>query len=134
MNLLFDFLMSNAFILVIIVGFIINIFKRYGEQSKTDQKPKRPLESKRKEIDIRKEVEQAKQFKKQAASIQAKLEEAKALSKSKPVQQASAPPLTVKTQRVREKRIEKPLSFSKKQVVQGIIWSEVLGPPKAKRK
>lgn len=137
MNLLFDFLMSNAFILVIVIGFIFNIFKRYGEQSKTDQKPKRSLEPKRKEIDIRKEVEQAKQFKKQAASIQAKLEEAKALNKSKPVlhdKQTSALPLTVKTQKMRERRAEKPLSFSKKQVVQGVIWSEILSPPKAKRK
>jgi len=137
MNLLFDFLMSNAFILVITVGIIFNIFKRYGEQSKADPKPKRSLEPKRKEVDIRKEVEQAKQFKKQAASIQAKLEEAKAFSKSKPVprdKQVSAPPLTTKAQRTRESRAEKPLSFSKKQVVQGVIWSEILSPPKAKRK
>lgn len=137
MNLLFDFLMSNAFILIIVIGFIFNIFKRYGEQSKTDPKPKRPLESKKKEMDIRKEIEQAKQFKKQAASIQAKLEEAKAFSKPKPVlhgKQTSAPPLMVKTQRTRESRAKKPLSFSKKQVVQGVIWSEILSPPKAKRK
>ncbi|WP_078413816.1 hypothetical protein [Priestia abyssalis] len=137
MNLLFDFLISNAFILVIVIGFIFNIFKRYGEQSKTDQKTKRSLEPKRSEIDIRKEVERAKQFKKQSASIQAKLEEAKALSKPKPVlhdRQTSAPLLTVKAQRIRESRAKKTLSFSKKQVVQGVIWSEILSPPKAKRK
>lgn len=136
MNLL-DFLMSNAFVLVIIAGLIFNVLKKYGEQSTSARKSKRPLKPSRKEIDVRKEVEEAKQFKKQAASIQAKLEEAKALSKSKPVlhdNPVSVPPLTVKTRKVRENCTVKPLSFSKKQVVQGVIWSEILGSPKAKRK
>ncbi|HWO97969.1 MAG TPA: hypothetical protein VNM45_16835 [Bacillus sp. (in: firmicutes)] len=136
MNLL-DFLMSNAFILVVIAGFIFNVWKKYGEQSKMNQKSRRPLETKRSEIDVRKEVEQAKRFKKQAASIQAKLEEAKAFSTSRPVlrdQQISAPPLELKTQKTSKQRKVKSLSFSKKQVVQGVIWSEILSPPKAKRK
>lgn len=134
---LFDFLMSNAFILVVIAGFIFNIMKSYREQAKPQRKASPPLRRKaaENEVDVRSEVEEAKRFQKQAASIQAKLEEAKAFSRTQPPVEkrnplvVSSPPVLRK-----ERRGRYSLTFSKKQAMQGVIWSEILGPPKAKRK
>jgi hypothetical protein len=137
---LFDFLMSNVFILVVIAGFIFNIITKYREQSKPERKSSPPLRRKTAEIDVRSEVEEAKRFQKQAASIQAKLEEAKAISRTEPLVQerkpaaSPVPPVPVLSPIRRERRRAPSLSFSKKQAVQGVIWSEILGPPKAKRK
>ncbi|MEH7236069.1 hypothetical protein [Bacillus sp. JJ1562] len=147
---LIEKIMSNAWILIVIIGFVLNAFKRFnsGEKEPTtqipmpkqfnpfDQEPKpekedHPKETKYDYEEIEsKEVsdtqvpntfyERYQELQQQGTYSETTIEEEEpALTVIKP---------TVATSEQRGVK-----SFSKNKVVEGIIWSEILGPPRAKR-
>jgi hypothetical protein len=133
MNII-DFLMNNFFIFIVIAGFLINLLKKYNGEAQENKKQRRPMETKP-VIDVRSEVDEAKKFQKQASAVMSKVEVAKKVKSPGPaLSDIQKDSVLLQPNVNRGKRRANSFSISKKQVVQGIIWSEILAPPKAKRK
>jgi hypothetical protein len=133
MNII-DFLMNNFFIFIVIAGFLINLLKKYNGEAQENKKQRRPMETKP-VIDVRSEVDEAKKFQKQASAVMSKVEvEKKVKSPGPALSDIQKDSVLLQPNVNRGKRRANSFSISKKQVVQGIIWSEILAPPKAKRK
>jgi hypothetical protein len=133
MNII-DFLMNNFFIFIVIAGFLINLLKKYNGEAQENKKQRRPMETKP-VIDVRSEVDEAKKFQKQASAVMSKVEVAKKVKNPGPaLSDIQKDSVLLQPNVNRGKRRANSFSISKKQVVQGIIWSEILAPPKAKRK
>ncbi|MFC3882968.1 hypothetical protein ACFOU2_05385 [Bacillus songklensis] len=133
MNII-DFLMSNFFIFIVIAGFLINLLKKYSEEMK-ESKKQRELVQRKPAVDVRNEVEEARRFQKQASAVISKIETVKETKRSDPASSATQKTsLPIQSNVNRKGRRVNSLPISKKQMVQGIIWSEILAPPKAKRK
>lgn len=146
---IFDLIMSNAWILIIIIGFVLNTFKRFnsGQKEPTtqiplpkqfnpfDQEPKQEkkafeVETKYDYEEIEPEVVSDSQVPNTFYERYKELQQEGTYSET--VNEDVEPAITVikPTATTQHKEIK---NFSKNKVVEGIIWSEILGPPRAKR-
>lgn len=132
MNIL-DFLLHNFFIVLAVIAGIVSFFKgslsseKQEKETKRAQKPFVPQQT----SPMRKRVEQEiKKRQRSTESLEEKLKEAKQQVEN----EIAVPPLVPRVH-VKKEKVEAPapsLHVSKKQVVQGVIWSEILGPPRSK--
>jgi hypothetical protein len=143
---LIKLIINNAFIFVIIGGIIFNVVQRFMAQSKEEEQqrskraPMPPLNdpSRRERPRYRPAKEKPKTAHMELETVpsaeinplQEKLEELKKRSHHEPSSQKK---ITVKKQKMTgEKNVFKPIS--RKEAVQGVIWSEILGTPKSKQR
>ncbi|WP_449537022.1 hypothetical protein [Ferdinandcohnia sp. Marseille-Q9671] len=147
---LFEFIMSNVWVLVIIAGFIFNTIKRFnsGDSEPTTQVPLpkqfNPFDQETKQ---EKEVAYESTYKNDAEpevvpdsnvsnpfyDRYLELQQKGTYSeKGNVTEDIEEPVLTIsKPIDTTEPKVIK--NFSTNKVVEGIIWSEILGPPRAKR-
>ncbi|MCA1031798.1 hypothetical protein LCL95_12255 [Bacillus timonensis] len=143
-NELLQFIFSNIFILVIIGGFILNFFKKVREATSEQNSAPRPQQ--RKEYERRNEpsleqmkeinVESHPQMRKNTTENNFNTQANDLLAKYQQLQQEPMFTEEKKPQVLAPKRMKKVKelpSYSKNKAVQGIIWSEVLGPPRSKK-
>lgn len=152
---IFEFIIGNLFLVIIVGGFILNVIQRYigsgaEDQEKRPQRqpmppvgnptsreernrpqriPYRPSDRDEKEtvVEVKKDMQEEAQAVRN--ELQEKLEQLKT-QREMPKRAVGGSSLTIdKNQRTSTR----PVAFSKKSAVQGVIWSEVLGPPKSKR-
>ncbi|MFS0822654.1 hypothetical protein [Bacillus sp. 1P02SD] len=149
-NELIDFIMSNPLILIVIFGFFINAFKRFASGKKEpttqiplpkqfnpfDQEPKPEkkdyqAETKYDYIEPAPEMVSDSHvpntFYERYQELQEKGTYNETTTQDEEPIQTIIKPLEVTSQHKAVK------SFSKNKVVEGIIWSEILGPPRAKK-
>ena len=145
---LIEFVMANAWILVIIIGFLANTFRRFnsGEKEPTspvpmpkqfnpfDQEPKPEKDEYKVETKYETEIEAEKipdtqvpnTFYDRYRELQQKGIYTETITEEeKPAQSVIKPAGSIETKQAK--------SFSRNKVVEGIIWSEILGPPRAKK-
>ncbi|WP_374724601.1 hypothetical protein [Calidifontibacillus erzurumensis] len=152
MEWLFEFLFGNLAFLIFIVGGIISFLKRSGEsqgRKKTvDHKKIKPfipqLEEFFEEIKNFQQKETSKptewRIPESALDLGNDREQRKEnlyLEKLQEIEKANDPSNVHKTPLFMEKTRETLKSnhaIKKKQVINGIIWSEIIGPPRAKKK
>ncbi|WP_010678170.1 hypothetical protein [Bacillus timonensis] len=146
---LFELIMSNAWILIVIIGFVFNAFKRFssGEKEPTTQIPlpkqfnpfdqEQKPEKEKVEVETKYEFEVLEEEEVSDASVPNTFyERYQELQQkgtySETTSEEMEPSLTVikPTETTQHKAIK---NFSKNKVAEGIIWSEILGPPRAKR-
>ncbi|RFB17560.1 hypothetical protein DZB84_06820 [Bacillus sp. HNG] len=144
-----DFIMSNPLILIVIFGFFINAFKRFASGNKEpttqiplpkqfnpfDQEPKPEKEDYQAETKYD-YIEPAPELVSDSHVPNTFYERFQELQEKGIYKETSQDEEQIQT-------VIKPLaatsehkavrSFSKNKVVEGIIWSEILGPPRAKR-
>lgn len=141
-SLLIDLIFENMFIFILIGGFIFNLVKRFAIGGKTapkkQQQPmqeKSPIEEFKQLVNTREpEVQPREQFGK-AKNLQEEYMNARkmingSMNTGIPTMQMShsAPVIKGRTSR----RIGN-ISISKKHAAEGVIWSEILGPPRSKK-
>ncbi len=143
-----DLIMSNPWILIIVIGFFINSFKRFnsGEKEPTTQIPLpkqfNPFDQdpkpEKKDYPVETKYEYDEFEAKEVSTSQApntfieryqELQQQGTYSETK--SKGEEPAITVQKPETAEHMAVK--SYSKNKVVEGIIWSEILGPPRAKR-
>ncbi|WP_453994890.1 hypothetical protein [Bacillus nitroreducens] len=146
---LIDFLMANAWLVIIIIGFILNTFRRFnsGESEPTtpvpmpkpfnpfDQDPK--TEKDQHQVETKYENAELEQGEGTDSHLPnpfydrfRELQEQGTYSETE--RKEEEPVLTViKPTDSSERKAVK--TFTKNKVVEGIIWSEILGPPRAKK-
>ncbi len=147
---LIEFVMANAWILIIIIGFIANTFRRFGSGEKEPtspvpmpkqfnpfgQEPKPEKDEYQVETKYETEVEPEEIPNTQVPNTfydrYLELQQQGVYTETETVTREEEPMLkVVKPTASRETRQAK--TYSKNKVVEGIIWSEILGPPRAKR-
>ncbi|WP_195695887.1 hypothetical protein [Priestia megaterium] len=136
---LIKLIINNAFIFVIIGGIIFNVVQRFMAQSKEEEQqrskraPMPPVNnpSRRERPRYRPVKEEPKTARMEPETVpsaetnplQEKLEELK----NRPYHEPS-----IQKKITGEKNVFKPIS--RKEAVQGVVWSEILGPPKSKQR
>ncbi|YCA42935.1 hypothetical protein M1E11_19370 [Bacillus sp. JZ8] len=132
MDTLIDFLLSNIVIVIAVLGFIWGIIqKALGKnEEQRERKPVEMKEEQKREVSQPHRVEETHSaFEREREEQQKRLREAKERYKSALKSVEKAPTLSTKT------RSKKPkIELSRKKAVEGMIWSEILGKPRAKRK
>lgn len=147
---LIEFVMANAWIVVIIIGFVFNTFRRFtrGESEPTTPVPMpkqfNPFDQERKPEKDEYQVETKYETEVEPEEIPdtqvpntfydryLELQQQGVYTETETVTREEEPMLKVlKPTASRETRQAK--TYSKNKVVEGIIWSEILGPPRAKR-
>ena len=145
---LINFVMGNAWILIIIIGFVFNTFKRFnsGESEPTTPVPMpkqfNPFDQERKPEKDEYQVETKYEAELEPEEIpntqvpntfyDRYLELQQQGTYTETITEEEEPVLTViKPTASRETSPAK--TYSRDKVVEGIIWSEILGPPRAKR-
>ena len=143
---LIKLIINNAFIFVIVGGIIFNVVQRFIAQSKEEEQqrskraPMPPVNnpSRRERPRYRPVKEEPKTARMEPETVpsaetnplQGKLEELKNRSYHEPSIQKK---ITVEKPKITgEKNVFQPIS--RKEAVQGVIWSEILGPPKSKQR
>jgi len=128
-----DFLLHNFFIVLAVIAGIISFFKgslssdTKEKETKRAPKPFVPQQT----SPMRKRVEQEIKKRQQSTeSLEEKLKEAKQQVKAEIPVPRVVPHVRAKKEKVAPTAPS--LHVSKKQVVQGVIWSEILGPPRSK--
>lgn len=132
MDTLIDFLLSNIVIVIAVLGFIWGIIQKALGKTE-EQRERQPVEMKeeqKREVSQPHRVEETHSaFEREREEQQKRLREAKERYKSALKSVEKAPTLSTKT------RSKKPkIELSRKKAVEGMIWSEILGKPRAKRK
>lgn len=157
---MFEFLFENPFLLIILIGILSSMFKKKKEPNRTS--PRQPEAPKKKWQEVIQEIQEeweeqttAKPIQEAkpvqpAESVEIQEEDERRIAELKRLQQA------YEEQQKRERESEtaistpsivaakvisddqspvyhKELSFGKQELINGIIMSEVLGPPRAKR-
>ncbi|MFS0861606.1 hypothetical protein [Fredinandcohnia sp. 179-A 10B2 NHS] len=145
---LLDFIFSNIWIVIIIGGFILNTFKRFnaGESEPTTQIPFpkqfNPFDQEKKEV---KEVYEERKFETHVDETPVsnssntfyekylELQEKNLYGETSPAVEEVIKPTKAKPTRPIQTEQQPVQAFSNNKVVEGIIWSEILGPPRAKK-
>ncbi|WP_077618852.1 hypothetical protein [Bacillus sinesaloumensis] len=144
---LIEFLMANVWLVIIVLGFIANTFRRFssGESEPTtpvpmpkqfnpfDQEPKPDKEEYQVETKYdAKDSEELSDTQVPNTFYERYQELQEKGIYSEPIKEEKEPALSVIKQSAStgSKEVK---SFSKNKVVEGIIWSEILGPPRAKK-
>ncbi|MEH7384066.1 hypothetical protein V7147_01450 [Bacillus sp. JJ1521] len=147
---LIKFIMANPIILIIVFGLFVNAFKRFASGKKEpttqiplpkqfdpfDQEPKPEKE----EYQVETKYDYDEFEAKEASAPQVpntfferyqELQQNGTYSENK--SKGEEPAITVHKPAVANKERLAVKSYSKNKVVEGIVWSEILGPPRAKR-
>ncbi|MFP3842803.1 hypothetical protein [Priestia filamentosa] len=132
MDTLIDFLLSNIVIVIAVLGFIWGIIQKALGKTE-EQRERQPVEMKEEQKREGSQPHRVKEtqsaFEREREEQQKRLREAKERYKSALKSVEKAPTLSTKT------RSKKPkIELSRKKAVEGMIWSEILGKPRAKRK
>ncbi|KSU87091.1 hypothetical protein ACTHAL_000160 [Priestia flexa] len=153
---IFEFIIGHLFLVIIVGGFILNVIQRYigsgaEEEEKRPQRqpmppvgnptsreernrpkriPYRPSERNKKET----VVEAKKDMKEEAQAVRNELQEKLEQLKTQREIPKRAETSSVSSINKKQDTSTRPVVFSKKAAIQGVIWSEVLGPPKSKRR
>ena len=157
---MFEFLFENPFLLIILIGILSSMFKKKKEPNRTS--PRQPEAPKKKWQEVIQEIQEEWEEKttakpiqeakpvQSAEAVEIQEEDERRIAELKRLQQA------YEEQQKRERESEtaistpsiaaakvisddrssvyhKELSFGKQELINGIIMSEVLGPPRAKR-
>ncbi|MED3725377.1 hypothetical protein HPB58_04135 [Priestia filamentosa] len=132
MDTLIDFLLSNIVIVIAVLGFIWGIIQKALGKTE-EQRERQPVEMKeeqKREVSQPHRVEETHSaFEREREEQQKRLREAKERYKSALKSVEKAPTLSAKTSSKKPK-----IGLSRKKAVEGMIWSEILGKPRAKRK
>ncbi|WP_108669604.1 hypothetical protein [Peribacillus acanthi] len=144
---LIEVLTSNPFIIIILIGFISSLFKRFKATPESPDKNPRPTKipeisiedyfpAQPKPAESKKELSSYHQdvLKKLKEKTQAEIEKKEDLS-------LDVEPTMIKNEHTTKQLLKTPLMnevqpqlhFSRKKLVEGIILSEVLGPPRSKK-
>ncbi|TYR82365.1 hypothetical protein FZC66_01855 [Priestia megaterium] len=150
---LIEFIVGNLFIIVIIGGVIFNVIQRFmatsneDEQKRSKRQPMPPVggpstSDRPKRIPYRPEMERKEEPVRQLThkvesveptnaqqQLQEKLEELKSKAKQSPspISKGSISSMS------KSRATTSSLHVSRKEALQGVIWSEILGAPKSKR-
>lgn len=145
---LLDFIFSNIWIVIIIGGFILNTFKRFngGESEPTTQIPFpkqfNPFDQEKKEVT---EVHEERKYETQVDETPVsnssntfyekylELQEKNLYGDTGSAKEEVTTPTIAKPTRPIQTEQQPVRAFSNNKVVEGIIWSEILGPPRAKK-
>ena len=139
-------LMGNIVRLIILIGVIVNFVKRFkgaGEEQpkQSQQQPERERKNTMKdifqqfedvfteEIPKQQKVEPNRELAQPNSELQGKYKEVK----ERVVRQPAVPIEIVSPSKDKKIELTTIRNISKKRAVEGIIWSEVLGPPRAKK-
>lgn len=149
-----EFIFENPIFIIVIIGYIISFFMKNKKNQSQHQKGARPKPSAAeifKQFQDRIPQLDTRSFEEQQAEQSQKLEkeslkrewEAEARSnaireqkqmaekRAELITEAESPALSSKVLPSTSKGANKALSPSKKQLIDGIIWSEIIGPPRA---
>jgi hypothetical protein len=132
---LIDFLLGNIVIVIAVLGFIWGIIqKALGKtEEQGERRERQPVEVKeeqKREVSQPHRVEETHSaFKREREEQQKRLREAKERYKSALKSVEKTPTLSTKTKSKKPK-----IELSRRKAVEGMIWSEILGKPRAKRK
>ncbi|WLD92125.1 hypothetical protein [Alkalihalobacillus sp. AL-G] len=133
---IFDLVMSNLFFAILILGGLFQFFKRQLDRAKEKQDPQKPkpkrqvmMEAEKVEVDKEKDSfnrtdRKMNMDRNRQNSFEAKRSEFESEDTNKRVRK----PNVKRTQKARGKLVPDP-----DRVAQGVIWSEVLGPPRSKK-
>ncbi|WAA11499.1 hypothetical protein [Fervidibacillus halotolerans] len=147
-----DFFFSNLGFILIILGFLVSLFQ---DREKKEQKKRIPTEKKK----AAERKEHKSLFEEMRRSIEQKIPEStwqekqtvisenktKKVAETQPVQSATfheiveIDPIEPLLERTRKRNVQKLSNrpyipnVSKNTVVSGIVWSEILGPPRSKK-
>lgn len=134
-----EFIFENPFILIILIGIISSIFKKNKEENKSQRgRPKPFVESiPIPEVDVALERNRDNKATRKPKSNE-KIEENMAVL-SDPKQETLEKPAQRKTiNRLRDTRPqqekEQALPVEENSLVNAVIWSEILGPPRSKKR
>lgn len=150
-----EVLFENPFIILVILGFIFSLFKKKdgGNQGHKNAHPKpvharpieqqKPLYSEKRNTELRPAEEKLNKHEreylernKQAESTMNALKEQQRLTEKRAelIQLAADNPVNEHSLPIDRKPIQSKASFSagKQQLVDAVIWAEILGPPKAR--
>jgi hypothetical protein len=145
---LIEFAMANAWILVIIIGFVFNTFRRFnsGEKEPTSPVPMpkqfNPFDQERKLEKDEYQVETKYETELEPEEIPKTQVPNTFYDRYRELQQQGMYTETVTEEEEPVPTVIKPTvsgetrpskTYSKNKVVEGIIWSEILGPPRAKK-
>ncbi|MEH6946688.1 hypothetical protein V7068_06350 [Bacillus sp. JJ634] len=156
---MFEFLFENPFLLIILIGILSSMFKKKKEPNRTS--PRQPEAPKKKWQEVIQEIQEEKPTAKpiqeakpvqSTESVEIQEEDERRIADLKRLQQAyeeqqkreresetaiSTPSIASAAAKVisdnRSPVYHKELSFGKQELINGIIMSEVLGPPRATR-
>ncbi|TLS39359.1 hypothetical protein [Pseudalkalibacillus caeni] len=142
---LFDFLMSNIFILIFVIGGIISFLKRMGEEQQ--QKPvRRTPEASRPDKEMRipssSEIEiEEDEYEPAQKHYDVPYPEYDAAETEKPYHRETLSPYERETGKPYKRQSKKPYkrkvshslykSPTRKQVREGVIWAEIIGRPRS---
>ncbi|MEH7379907.1 hypothetical protein V7138_05440 [Bacillus sp. JJ1533] len=146
---LIELVMSNAWILIIILGFVFNTFKRFNADEK-EPTPQIPLpkqfnpfnqerKTEKEEYQVETKYDDNEFESKEGSDTQVpntfyeRYQELQQKGTYNETTTEEEPALTVIKPSLATRENKAVKGFSKNKVVEGIIWSEILGPPRAKR-
>ncbi|AZV44438.1 MULTISPECIES: hypothetical protein [Peribacillus] len=159
---MFEFLFENPFLLIILIGILSSMFKKKKEPNRTSpRQPEAPkkkwqeviqeIQEEWEEKTTAKPIQEAKPVQ-SAEAVEVQEEDERRIAELKRLQQAyeeqqkreresetavSTPSIASAAAKVisddQSPVYHKELSFGKQELINGIIMSEVLGPPRAKR-
>ncbi|WP_078545562.1 hypothetical protein [Litchfieldia alkalitelluris] len=148
---LLNLIMSNLFFVILIVGAIYNFLRRMGgQQQQQNQSPSTgtaPTEEKRTQLkDIFQQFEEAFKDEEEVARPTPKtpavesnpqshemLQRYERIKETKPAADIPYGTRNIKTVSGQSKPKKSSSRISKNNAAQGVIWAEILGPPRAKR-
>lgn len=136
-----DTILSNLGILILIVGGLMSVFKRQSDGSESKRKPVKvptqrnmsPSSSSRKAESIPAQTMEHKEEKSLTGQLTSDLEKRYEEIRGRKQEKEDIPVPNNLSSTNKQKRRSKQKSFNRKKIVDGIIWSEVLGQPRAKR-
>lgn len=152
-----EFIFQNPIFIIVIIGYIISFFMKNKKNQTQHQKGDRSkpstaeifkqfqdrtptLDTGKLEEQQRQQAEQSQKLEKEslerewkAAARSNALKEHKQIAEKRAelITEAESPALSSKVLPTNSKGSNKTMSPSKKQLIDGIIWSEIIGPPRA---
>ncbi|MGA9287276.1 MAG: hypothetical protein WBV93_02905 [Anaerobacillus sp.] len=134
MDNLIDLLLNNILFVIIAIGGIVSFFKRMGNEEDQTQKPRKSGQPSAQRNQHRSEPSMTT---KQSEETQDSLKPVSAYQEAlERISDRNDPQYELKVQRPLQKQTykkHKRLSLSKREVRNGVLWSEILGPPRSKK-
>ena len=131
---LIDLLLNNIVFVIIVIGGIVSFFKRMGNEEDQTQKPRK---SGRPSVQGNQNRSESTRSTKRNGEMQDSSDTVSAYQEAlERISDRDDPQYELKVQRPVQKQTykkHKRLSLDKRDVRNGVLWSEILGPPRSKK-